>query len=57
MVKRMTVAFVTGVERGRGNLGARQRAMEKGKELLPPSHAVSCPQFPSPSLSNFCHAG
>ena len=55
----MTIACVTGVERGRGGggLGARQRAMERGKELPPPSHAVSCPQFPSPSLSNACHAG
>ena len=57
MVERMTVACVTGVERGRGNLGARERAMEKGKELPPPSHAVLCPQFPFPSLSNACHAG
>ena len=50
----MTVACVTGVERGRGGF---RRAIEKGKELPPPSHEVSCPQFPSPSLSNACHAG
>ena len=42
-------------ESGRGNLGARERAREKGS---PPSpRAVSRPQFPSPSLSNACLAG
>ena len=52
------IACVAGVERerGSGNLGARARTREKGKEP-PPLRAVSRPQFPSPSLSNACHAG
>ena len=52
------VACVAGVKRERGNLGARERARVKGKEPLlpPPSRAVLRPRFPSPSLSNACHA-
>ena len=47
-------ACVAGVKRGRGNLGARERARMKEKEpLLPPPLR---PRFPSPSLSNACHA-
>ena len=52
------LACVAGVKRGRGKLGARERARVKGKEPLlpPPSRAVLRPRFPSPSLSNACHA-
>ena len=52
------LACVAGVKRGRGNLGARERARVKGKEPLlpPPLRAVLRPRFPSPSLSNACHA-
>ena len=52
------LACVAGVKRGRGNLGARERARVKRKEpLLPsPSRAVLRPRFPSPSLSNACYA-
>ena len=48
------LACVAGVKRGRGNLGARERARVKEKEpLLPPPLRL---RFPSPSLSNACHA-
>ena len=48
------LACVAGVKRGRGKLGARERARVKGKEpLLPPPLR---PRFPSPSLCNAYHA-
>ena len=54
MVLNCHLACVAGVKRGRGNLRARERARVKGKEpLLPPPLR---PRFPSPSLSNACHA-
>ena len=40
------IACVTGVERGRGNLGARS-SLVRGL----------APYFPSHSVSNACHAG